>query len=207
MTHSLPGHHRLRLLPMQAAFIVTLLLHAALLPPPSADAKPSSPPADEYVAAIIELAHEGDAQAQFSLAVMLDQGDRMNRDAGQAFFWFRKAAEQNLPGACLYLGMKYEFGNGVAQNEELAVHWYRKAALQDWPSAQYLLGTFYLKGKDAAGPINGFAWLSLAAEHDYPDAEQARDQAAALLTEAQQKEAAQLLQSLHQIISQNKDPS
>jgi len=50
--------------------------------------------------------------------MMHDQGHTLPRDADKTVYWLSKAAEQNLPVACLYLGMKYEFGNGVGQDKK-----------------------------------------------------------------------------------------
>jgi TPR repeat protein len=41
--------------------------------------------------------------------------------------WFRRAADQGLPGAQMTLGMMYENGQGVEKNEVEARRWYKLA--------------------------------------------------------------------------------
>ena len=55
-------------------------------------------------------------------------------------FWYRKAAEQGDASAQYNLGVMYENGHGVEQDDEQAVFWYRKAAEQGYADAQYNLG-------------------------------------------------------------------
>jgi len=153
------------------------------------------------VSYIMEQAESGDPEAQFSLAIMLDEGDRVDQDKQQAVTWFTRAAEQNLAGACLYLGIKYEYGNTVKQDSTRAAFLYRKAAMQGWPSAQFYLGSLYLKGDSI--PINrvkAYTWLSLAAEHDYPGAEEEKNRILPLLSEEESKEAQQMIQEYLQLI-------
>ena len=51
----------------------------------------------------------------------------------EAVKWFRKAAEQGNPQAQYTLGMMYQKGRGVAQNQSEAQKWYQKAAGQGYP--------------------------------------------------------------------------
>lgn len=150
---------------------------------------------------IREQAEIGDPEAQFSLALMLDQGDRIEMEKQEAVTWFTRAAEQNLAGACLYLAIKYEYGNTVEQDVKKAAHWYRKAALQGWPSAQYFLGMLHLSGKKI--PVNrvkAFTWLSLAAEQDYPNAQIEKNNILFLLSEIERLEAEQMIQDYIQAL-------
>lgn len=68
-------------------------------------------------------------------------GDKVNK--AQAVEWFTKAAQQGNVKAQNKLGIMYEEGDGVPQNDELAVQWYKRAALQGYSKAQYNLGHFY----------------------------------------------------------------
>jgi TPR repeat protein len=129
---------------------------------------------DDLLSETIALAREGNAQAQFSLAMIHDQGYLLPRSPKKAAHWLTKAAEQNLPAACLYLGIKYEFGNGVEQNKKIAEKWYKKPAEKNWAMAQYLLAELYLNEKETtrAQLIDAAAWLQLASEQDYPGAKE-----------------------------------
>ena len=126
---------------------------------------------DNLVSEILRLARQGDAQAQFSLAMMHDQGYSLPHSPQKAVHWLTKAAEQNLPAACLYLGMKYEFGNGVGQDKKIAERWYKQAARQNWAMAQYLLALLYLDERKTIGELlTAAAWLQQASKQDYPGA-------------------------------------
>ncbi|MHB8789491.1 MAG: tetratricopeptide repeat protein [Desulfobulbaceae bacterium] len=158
---------------------------------------------DDYEREIRELAQAGDGGAQFALAQILDlsRGPAQNRE--EAIIWLRKAADQNFAAACFTLGLKYEFGATIRKDLQLAAAWYRRAALQDLPMAQYRLGLLHLPEDGAAPePIPAFAWLSLAAEHGYPDAAENRDRAAGFLAPEDRLRAKEMREELRQQIRQ-----
>jgi hypothetical protein len=164
----------------------------------------STAPAD-YAREIRELAQAGDAEAQFALAQFLDLGGGPAQDREEAVAWLQKAAEQDLAAACFTLGLKYEFGATLQRDLRQAAAWYRRAALQDLPMAQYRLGLLHLPDDGSpADPLPAFAWLSLAAEHGYPDAAEARDRAAGLLTPADRLRATEMREDLRQQIGQGR---
>lgn len=70
------------------------------------------------------LAQQGNAEAQYSLAVTLEDNQRYS-EAAQLY---RSAAEQGFLSAQTSLGRLYEQGEGVAQNYTEALRWYRSAA-------------------------------------------------------------------------------
>ena len=76
----------------------------------------------------LQAAEQGNAQAQFNLGVMYDQGQGVRQDDAQAAQWFRKAVEQGVAEAQYNLGVMYANGKGVHQDYAQAVQWYRKAA-------------------------------------------------------------------------------
>ena len=61
--------------------------------------------------------------------------------------WYRKAAEQGDAAAQSNLGLMYNNGRGVRQDDAQAVAWYRKAAEQGEAAAQYNLGLRYYNGE------------------------------------------------------------
>ncbi len=123
-------------------------------------------------AEMLGLAQQGDAEAQFSLALMYEEGRVVEPDSQKAVYWLSKAAQQNLPIACLYLGMKFEFGNGVQQNINDAEKLYEQAAVEGWAMAQYLLAMLLLDKRSMTNRIDAGAWLKLASEQGYPQAEE-----------------------------------
>jgi hypothetical protein len=85
----------------------------------------------DYKAAFEEwlpLAELGDAEAQYNLGVMYDQGASVDRDLGKAASWYRKAAEQGFLDAQTNLGMMYYRGDGVASDSSEAARWLQLAA-------------------------------------------------------------------------------
>ncbi len=77
---------------------------------------------------------------------------------------YRKAAGQNDPQAQVNLGLCYEKGQGVGQDNVEAVKWYRKAAEQNDAIAQYDLGLCYTTGRGVAKEyVEGYKWWLLAA--------------------------------------------
>jgi len=81
--------------------------------------------------------------------------------------WFRKAAEQNSALAQNYLGVCYETGRGVPQDEVEAVKWYRKAAEQNLAEAQCNLGHCYANGQGVAQDhVEAVKWYRKAAEQN-----------------------------------------
>ena len=129
--------------------------------------------ADQLTAEILQLARQGDPEAQFSIGLRYDTGDGIERNPQEAAAWFKKAAAAGVAGACLYLGMKYEFGAGLARDPARAIHWYEQAAQQGWPQAAFLLGTLYLKSSPAERE-KGCGWLRTAAAQGYPGAAEAQ---------------------------------
>ena len=78
----------------------------------------------------LPLAELGDAEAQYNLGVMYDEGAGMDQDLAAAADWYRKAAEQGFMDAQTNLGIMYYHGQGVARNHAEAARWFRQAASQ-----------------------------------------------------------------------------
>ncbi len=129
--------------------------------------------ANSYETAIVAAAEGGDPQSQFALGLLYEHGaETIDRNPEQAIFWFEKAGRERIAGACLYLGLKYEYGNRVKKDLVQAACWYECAARKDWPAAQYFLATMYEKGKGVVqSSFNALVWFGLAAEYEYPGAE------------------------------------
>lgn len=125
-----------------------------------------------YEADIRKAAQAGDGESQYALALLHEYGgETVHRNPELAVHWLEKAGQKKVAGACLYLGLKYENGNGVKQDYARALCWYLCAAKQDWPMAQFFLAGFYEQGKGVdASPFTALAWLGLAREHGYPKA-------------------------------------
>ena len=77
----------------------------------------------------------------------------------------KKQAEQGDATAQFNLGVMYDFGEGVAEDNEAAVKWYRLAAEQGDADAQFNLGGMYLFGEGVAEDNEASVkWFRLSAE-------------------------------------------
>ena len=91
------------------------------------------------------------------------------------------------------LGVMYNTGRGVAQDDKQAVAWYRKAAEQGDAMAQFNLGVMYNTGSGVAQDYKqSYAWFSSAAANGHSNAVKARDIMAKRLTPAALAEGQQL---------------
>ncbi|MEE2981104.1 MAG: SPOR domain-containing protein [Pseudomonadota bacterium] len=118
------------------------------------------------------LAEEGNARAQFGIAVIFEEGGGVARDFAQAALWYREAANQGLVDAQFNLGNLYRRGQGVQKDARRAVFWYLKAATQGMAPAQYNLALSYETGSGAAQNYTVAAkWYRMAAEQGDVDAQ------------------------------------
>ena len=76
------------------------------------------------------------------------------KNQAEAAKWFRRAAEQNHPGAQATLGYMYERGYGVKGDPAEAVKWYRKAADQNHDDGLFSLGRAYENGIGVSRDLN-----------------------------------------------------
>ena len=78
----------------------------------------------------LPLAELGDAEAQFNMGVMYDEGAGVQQDLATAAVWYEKAAEQGFVDAQANIGMMYYHGQGVPCDHKTAVGWLQMAADQ-----------------------------------------------------------------------------
>ncbi len=82
----------------------------------------------------------------------------------QASLW-RLAAEMGSAGAQLNLGVMYDFGQGVPEDDVEAVKWYCKVAEQGLAEAQHNLATQYFAGEGVPEDhAEAASWFRKAAE-------------------------------------------
>jgi TPR repeat protein len=83
--------------------------------------------------------------------------------AASPFDETKALADQGDAEAQFYLGVMYDFGNGVPENDAEAVKWFRKAADQGRADAQLYLGIQYVMGEGIPdNSISAYVWLSMA---------------------------------------------
>lgn len=81
-------------------------------------------------------AEQGNAEAQYNLAMLYDRGLGVENDDSEALKWYREAAEQGYAKAQYNLGMMYYFGKGVPQDKEAGYQWVILAADQGEKTAK-----------------------------------------------------------------------
>ena len=95
--------------------------------------------------------------------------------------WYRLAADQNEAPAQFNLGAECAKDG----DHEHALKWYKLAARQGFSLACFALGQMYLKGLGVQpSDIGAYAWLYLAAQYGFQEAEPIRDQLAGTLGSA-----------------------
>ena len=180
------------------ALLAALLLAAGLLCP-CAHAQQDEAARSRFLAREAK-AKQGDAGAQFTLAVCYYQGDGVEKDFVEAVKWFRKAAAQGDAAAQYNLGVCYANGTGVEKDFVEAVKWYRKAAEQGHAFAQSNLGVCYANGygveKDYA---EAYAWWNLASKTN-KDAAKYRDNLEKMMSPQQVADAQKRTKELRAIV-------
>ena len=102
----------------------------------------------------------------------------------------RPLAEKGVPFAQFNLGVLYDQGKGVPQDNALAMQWYRKAAEQGLPQAQVNLAIMYEEGQGVPPDYaQAYFWYALADAQGDSQAPQAKQDVAKKMTPAQLEEA------------------
>ncbi len=134
-----------------------------------------------------------DADAQFTLGSMYENGKGVPQDDAQAVRWYRLAAAQGDAEAQNNLGVMYGAGQGVPQDDKEAVQWYRLAAVQGHGKAQNNLGVMYALGLGVpVDYVQAHMWTNLAAAQGDEIAGKLRDTLAEQMTPAQIADAQRL---------------
>ncbi len=85
-----------------------------------------------------DSAEEGDPEAQYNLAFMLETGWSVPVDDIEAARWYEKAAEKGIQRAQFRLSLMYLVGAGLKQSEIQGEKWLRNAAKNDHPLADII---------------------------------------------------------------------
>lgn len=98
---------------------------------------------EEALSILEPMAKEGDAVAQYALALAYENGYSKKVSLADAVIWYKKAADGGHLRAMVRLGEMYAVGYGVeAQSDEFAVRYMAKAANYGFPDALHFLGMF-----------------------------------------------------------------
>lgn len=120
------------------------------------------------------LAKEGDAEAQYGLGLLYDNGEGVTEDHSEAARWYEAAAKQGNIAAQISLGGLYKDGEGVLQSYSQSLRWYRAAAEQGNVQAQFILGGMHA-WEGTRDAISAHMWFNIAAANGHESAEQGRD--------------------------------
>ena len=114
-------------------------------------------------------------------------------DYDTAFAEFFPLAEAGNTDAQTVLGVMYNEGNGVAQDDAEAVKWWRLAAEAGYVDAQFKLGMMYANGSGISQDYRrAYMWLNLAAAEGHEDASKGCDMVANCMTPEQIAEAQEM---------------
>lgn len=97
-------------------------------------------------------AKNGDAKAQLFLGKIFYNNNYIfiNQNFNQAFYWFKKAADNGEVEAYGFLGAMYNLGIGCEKNLEKGFKLAKLAADKNDPSACYNVASYYLEGEGTA---------------------------------------------------------
>ena len=96
------------------------------------------------------------------------------KNYAKAFPLFQEAAKKGHKKAQYRLGLCYDKGRGVKEDDKQAFHWYSLSANQGYAKAQYQLGRCYKKGEGTEKDIaKAVSFFSKAAKQDNADGQYA----------------------------------
>ena len=116
------------------------------------------------------------------------------------------AAEQGDANAQFNLGLRYDDGDGVPENDRKAARWYRMAAEQGHAAAQFDLGVMYANGEGVPKDyVKAYAWSNLAAAQRQPLANRLKTSLRSEMSAKQVDEAQKLSSELWERIGRGKN--
>jgi TPR repeat protein len=140
----------------------------------------------DYATALGEwtpFAEQGNADAQYNLGLMYDNGRGVPQDYKTAMKWYTLAAEQGNADAQYNLGFMYDNGYGVPQDDKTALKWWTLAAEQGNADAQTSLGVMYYNGEGVLQDyVYAHMWFNIAASSGNKTASENRDIVAKQMT-------------------------
>ena len=108
------------------------------------------------------------------------------KDAKQAVYWYRQAAEKGHPQAQFNLALLYAHGEGVKRDEEQAARWVSASASQGYAPALTEFGERYTTGRGVKqDDKRAYFWLTLAFLHGDRSVERQRSAEAAKMPPAE----------------------
>lgn len=119
--------------------------------------------------AMVALANRGDAEAQYHVGMMHNNGIGTQQDRNQALAWFQKSAAANDPLGAYKLGCYYD-GQGagiIATDADQALKYKLVAANAGYARAQHDVALIYDRRGNSEEALK---WWKLAADQGLPEA-------------------------------------
>jgi TPR repeat protein len=116
-------------------------------------------------------AEKGEAEAQYRLGIMYENGYGVTQDTSLALKWYRRAAAQHNRGAKRRL-VSLRKSESKTGKESVATQWYQDLAEDGDTDAQYNLGFMFETGWSVpVDDLEAANWYELAAEKDHSKAQ------------------------------------
>jgi uncharacterized protein len=119
--------------------------------------------------AMVALANKGDAEAQYHVGMMYNNGIGTQQDPRQALAWFQKSTASNDPLGAYKLGCYYD-GQGagiIASDADEALKYKLVAAKAGYALAQHDVGNLYDRRGNSEEALK---WWKMAGDQGYPGA-------------------------------------
>ena len=125
---------------------------------------------------LMKTAGYGDAQSQYELARLYQDGKKLPMNYSKALSWYYQAAQAGHLEAMCALGYLYLEGKGTESDIEKALFWYEKAASEDYYPAEQKLAQIYASDRDKIPNYEkAYQWLYLALSNIFPNQKNLRD--------------------------------
>jgi len=119
--------------------------------------------------AMAALANKGDAEAQYHVGMMYNNGIGTQKDPRQAFEWFQKSAASNHPLGAYKLGCYYagQFAGVVTTDPNEALKYKLVSAKAGYALAQHDVALHYGRQENLEEAVK---WLKMASDQGDPEA-------------------------------------
>jgi TPR repeat protein len=118
--------------------------------------------------AMVALANKGDAEAQYHVGMMYNNGIGTQKDPKQALEWFQKSTASNHPLGAYKLGCYYDGQFGVvAADANEALKYKLISAKAGYSLAQHDVAILYGRQENFEEAVK---WLKMAGDQGYPEA-------------------------------------
>jgi TPR repeat protein len=119
-----------------------------------------------WISALIQLAQDGNAEAQRIVSDQYRWGDQLPLDVEKANYWLLQAANNGDADAQYHLSLYFEEGSyGIEKDLQKAKYWFSKTLAQEFPEALYVQGLRAFSGNHPT--TEAISWLSRAAQKGF----------------------------------------